>query len=306
MVLFCIFTLFSNTVSAFEIPSHNGFVTDNAELFTDAEERKLESEILQIRNETTAEIAVLTVYSTYDVDIYDFTLETFREWGIGKKDKNNGVFIVIAKNDRKWRIMTGYGVEGTLPDSLVKKIGENCFPENFKNEEYFKGIELAIKDMGKLLKKDPSIISFYEEFKGSSDSSTGSMLEHTMWISFCFVFLFRVINILLISHHKKSKLKNKEAFVLRHKSAVAGVSAFIIGAGAFSLDFFQFEKGIYASIFTGVIYFLMNFGFAVASYMGGGGTGSSGSSSSGGSSGSSSSGGFGGGSSGGGGAGGSW
>jgi len=306
--LFLYFVLFSNLVFAFDIPESNGFVTDNADIFTQVEERELEDKIVQIEDEFTVEIAVLTVDTTGDVDIYDFTLETFREWGIGKMDVNNGIFIVIAVEDRQWRIMTGYGVEGVFPDSLTKKIAEKNFPDNFRSESYFEGVLFAINDIESLLENDPYIISDYEKFEIKDGRIEGTMAGHIIWISFIFLMFFR-FSFLLITYFVKGAKD-----LLSNKFLTAGGASFFMGLFTFWMEYAHFQNGIYLAVFLGIVQFVFAYVLALASYSGssGGASNSSGGSSGSGfggngSSGSGSSGGgFGGGSTGGGGSGGTW
>ena len=314
--LSAILFLSSQEGMAFDIPSHNGYVTDNANLFTPEQEKYLEEKTQEIERETTAEVAILTVDSTYDTDIYDFTLKVFREWGIGKKDKNNGVFIVIAKNDHKWRIMTGYGVEGALPDSITKIIGENDLVVYFKKNEYFKGVSLALNDIEGMLKQDKDIVSKYQGIKKEQERlDAGSVLEHVVWVGIVFLIIFRFF-VEFINFLFQRKVKNKKPYSRKIKLIISILGALFMGFSAFLYDNFVFHNEISLNIFSGIFYAVFVFILMLASFGGGGSSGGGGSNSSssdwfGGSSSSdsggwSSGGSFGGGSSGGGGSGGSW
>ena len=73
--------------------------------------------------DTTAQLVVLTVDSTDGEDISDYAVEVGRKWGIGSKDKNNGVLIVLSVSDRKVWVAVGYGLEGRLPDAVLACVG---------------------------------------------------------------------------------------------------------------------------------------------------------------------------------------
>ncbi|USN56996.1 MAG: TPM domain-containing protein [Candidatus Peribacteria bacterium] len=99
------------SIFAIEIPVHDERVTDDADMLTTAEETELESQLQQLQDETGVELAILTIPTTDGQDIAQLGTEIAQSRGIGKSDIDNGILILIALNDRKWRINTGYGVE---------------------------------------------------------------------------------------------------------------------------------------------------------------------------------------------------
>lgn len=95
------------------------YVNDYADVLSDETESHILSTALQLNNETTAQVCVLTVDTLDGEDISEYSVEVFREWGIGDKDKDNGVLIVLSVNDREMWITSGYGIEGTLTDARL-------------------------------------------------------------------------------------------------------------------------------------------------------------------------------------------
>jgi len=138
---------FGSVTLAFDVPKHDGFVTDLANVLSDAQEATLEQMIQSTEDKMTAEIAVLTIQTTNGVDISQYATEVGHTWGVGKADRDNGVMIVIAINDREFFIATGYGAEGILPDIRAKDIGDRNFPDNFRAGDYFSGIKGALNDI---------------------------------------------------------------------------------------------------------------------------------------------------------------
>jgi uncharacterized protein len=98
----------------------------------------------EIRNKTTAEVAVVTIDTLNGFTIEEYANNLFRKWGIGNKEKNNGVLILISKNDRKFRIEVGYGLEGILPDGKTGSYLREM-SSYFKSNEYDKGITTTYK-----------------------------------------------------------------------------------------------------------------------------------------------------------------
>ena len=99
-----------------------GMVSDFANIIDDAEEATLEAELVAYREQTTHEIAVVTVPSLGDETIETYAVALFEEWGIGTSEQDNGVLLLVAPNEREVRIEVGYGLEGDLPDATAWKI----------------------------------------------------------------------------------------------------------------------------------------------------------------------------------------
>jgi uncharacterized protein len=85
-------------------------------------------------------VLVLTVQTLDNQSIEEFALNTKEKWKLGQKGKDNGVLIVVALKDRKYRIEVGYGLESVLPDSLVGSIGREYFVPYFRQGDFSTGI----------------------------------------------------------------------------------------------------------------------------------------------------------------------
>ncbi|MDQ5969424.1 MAG: uncharacterized protein QG579_581, partial [Patescibacteria group bacterium] len=133
---------------AFAVPEKpNTYVNDYAKILTAEEVSALETKIQSFESNTTNEIAVVTI-STLDGDtVENVAQQIFTEWGIGKKDKNNGVLLLVAVEDRKTRIHTGYGVEGDLTDIGTSYIQRDVMTPAFRNGDYYGGINGAVDKM---------------------------------------------------------------------------------------------------------------------------------------------------------------
>jgi uncharacterized protein len=116
----------------------------------------------QIEANSTAQIAVLVVNSTLPYDIDSYSNQVFRANGVGQKENNNGLLIVVAVADRKYRIEVGYGLEGLIPDAKAGDIGRACFVDNFRNNQYGAGILCAVQDIGNIIEGQPEVIATSE------------------------------------------------------------------------------------------------------------------------------------------------
>ncbi|MGF1923877.1 MAG: TPM domain-containing protein [Bacteroidia bacterium] len=116
-------------------------VTDFTQTLSSEQIASLERKLVAFDDSTSNQIAVVIVKTVGEYDINEYALELGRKWGIGGKEKNNGVILLIAVGDRKLAIQTGYGLEGALPDIYTKRIIENDIKPFFKEGDYFAGIE---------------------------------------------------------------------------------------------------------------------------------------------------------------------
>ena len=119
-------------------------VVDIAGIINDDVEANLNKYLLELEQKTTAQMIVLTINSLEGESLEDFSLKVAHEkWRLGQKDKDNGVLLLVALQDRKYRFEIGYGLEGILPDSLAGSIGRDYLVPYFKNGDYSTGIFTA-------------------------------------------------------------------------------------------------------------------------------------------------------------------
>jgi uncharacterized protein len=103
----------------------SGFVNDFAQVLSDDAEYQLNETLRAFTASTTNEVAVVTVSTIGDEYIEQYAVRLFEEWGVGSSEKDNGVLVLLAVQDRKIRIEVGYGLEGALPDSVAQRIITN-------------------------------------------------------------------------------------------------------------------------------------------------------------------------------------
>ncbi len=129
---------------AFDVPPNDGFVTDTTGTLTVEQEQILETKLEAYRTETSNEIAVLLVRALSGADLVESAVATGRNWGVGTKDKSNGVLMFIALEERSITIQVGYGLEGVLPDIVAKGVIDEDILPHFRDGEYAEGIDAAV------------------------------------------------------------------------------------------------------------------------------------------------------------------
>lgn len=120
------------------------YVVDLAGVLDAGTRARLNAMLRGLEVNTTAQVVVLTLDSLEGEPLETFSHETAVKWGIGQKGKDNGVLLTVAVKDRKYRIEVGYGLEATLPDSLVGSIGREYLVPNFKKGDFAAGIVAAV------------------------------------------------------------------------------------------------------------------------------------------------------------------
>ena len=179
LFLFLSYSSFSQT-----IPKSKGYVSDYENIFTPEQNSQLTKLLADYEKETTIEFAILTI-PDFESDVADFAQKTAEQWGIGKKDINNGLLILISKNKKVLRFQTGYGLEGYLPDGWLKHIGDSVVSKYQGN--YYEGtVELINKCKDRIGKEGYSqdhnkeLIAQNKKSKGEQ-SAIEWMLENIPW-----------------------------------------------------------------------------------------------------------------------------
>lgn len=128
-----------------EVSNPPRLVNDYLKLLSDDQRIALENKLVTFDDSTSNQIAVITIGDIGDYEIEDFAVALGRKWGVGGKDNNNGVVLVVLidkeRNKKKIWIATGYGLEGAIPDITAKQIIEDEILPNFKAHDIYRGLE---------------------------------------------------------------------------------------------------------------------------------------------------------------------
>lgn len=123
------------------------YVTDEVNILSDEQEQSLNAKLRNFEDSTSNQIFVYVASSLNGNDLSDLSQNIFHTWKIGQDGKNNGVLIAIFIDDHKFRIQTGYGLEGVLPDIVTKHIQDNDMRPLFKQNQYFEGIDKGVDQL---------------------------------------------------------------------------------------------------------------------------------------------------------------
>lgn len=162
LLLLSLQVLFSSLVGAApQVPpkptSGSIYVQDYANLLSSQTKATINSVSRDLDSKTKAQVVVVTVPSLNGQPIEDYSLELLRTWGIGDKEKNNGVLILVALNDRQSRIEVGYGLEGALPDGLTGRIQDQAMIPSFSSGNYDQGIMQGYANVANIVAKEYNV-----------------------------------------------------------------------------------------------------------------------------------------------------
>jgi uncharacterized protein len=137
--------------SAQEFPKPVGFVNDFAGVLDSSQAGELNALLTALEENTTAEVAVVTINSTAPLDTKAYAVGLLENWGIGKKGKDNGLLILLALQERRIEVETGYGLEGILPDSKVGRILDDYVVSHLKAGDYGVGLVEGTKAFAQVI-----------------------------------------------------------------------------------------------------------------------------------------------------------
>jgi len=160
------------------------YVTDVANVIDDADEALLNRKLHAFQDSSSTQIFVYIASSLEGADMVQLSHEIFDKWDIGQKGKNNGVLIAVFINDHKFRIHTGYGMEGILPDVLTKRIQDEDMRPSFKQNNYYEGINNGVD---KLI--------YYS--KNEYNTSTADSEADSVWVFVVFYILTIIVYLLI-------------------------------------------------------------------------------------------------------------
>ncbi|MFA4888685.1 MAG: TPM domain-containing protein, partial [Candidatus Omnitrophota bacterium] len=148
--------------AAQDIPEPSGWVNDFAGVLSQADKNEIIASIETLKAKTSAEVFVVTLQSIAPYEEKEYARLIFDKWKPGKRGLDNGVLILLAIKERRWRIETGYGIEGVLPDGLCGQIGRAYMVPYFKAGDYSSGLREGVKEVANIIlnpeaKNDPNL-----------------------------------------------------------------------------------------------------------------------------------------------------
>ena len=135
----------SSAAEPVALPALTARVTDLTGTLDATQRGRLEAQLAAIDRSGRAQIAVLLLPTTQPETIEQFGIRLAEAWKVGQKGADNGLIVIVAKDDRKMRIEVGYGLEGSIPDAIAKRIIAERMAPAFKQGDFFGGLRAAVE-----------------------------------------------------------------------------------------------------------------------------------------------------------------
>lgn len=189
IILFFTLVLCAFAVFAQDFPERsNTLVTDYTNTLSAEDKQRLESKLVAFNDSTSTQIAIVIIRSIGSYDVNEYGAALGRKWGIGQKGKNNGVLILVAINDRKLTIQTGFGAEGALPDIVTQEIRVNDINPRFKAGDYYGGLNAGVDQIIKYTKGE---YKADKKPQAKHESGGGSVLIVIIIVIVIIILIFR-------------------------------------------------------------------------------------------------------------------
>lgn len=241
---------------AFAVPARelslNQPVVDQAQVLSAAERETLSAQLHAWRDQKRMQAAVVLVNSTDGEAVFDYAMAIFDRWQLGDAQTDNGLLLVIAISQREFFTLTGDGLEGALPDILVKKIQREKLVPAFRQGKFAAGIEQTLQAFAEQLAADPesqqrliqSAIPPPVSYNHSQKKQPLDPVFILPWAAFALFFITMLIRRIF-------------------GRFIASVGSFAAGLFSFSALFFWLELGLATSIALAVVAWFFSFVTAV-------------------------------------------
>jgi uncharacterized protein len=197
-VFAAIFMVCSAIGHAQTFPALSGRVVDQANLLDPAQEAAITAKLETLETQSRRQMVVATVSSLEGYDEEDYGYRLGRFWGIGSKERNDGLLLLVAPNDRRVSIEVGYGLEPILPDVLAHRIVQNVILPQFRANNYPAGITAGVDATIQQLQLPPEeAIKLAAEAKNDNKrASKDSGINISGILFWIFIFIFIILPIL--------------------------------------------------------------------------------------------------------------
>jgi uncharacterized protein len=139
------------TAAEIAVPPLKARVTDLTATLTSDQRAALEQKLVALEARKGSQVAVLLVPTTQPETVEQYAIRVFDQWKLGRKGTDDGVLLLVAKNDRKLRIEVGYGLEGAIPDAIARRVVDEDIVPLFKQGNFYGGISAGTDRVSKLI-----------------------------------------------------------------------------------------------------------------------------------------------------------
>jgi uncharacterized protein len=137
------------------IPTLTQRVTDLTNTLSAEQQQGLESRLAAFEQQQGSQIAILIVPTTLPEAIEQYSIRAVDQWRLGRQGVDDGILILVAKNDRQMRIEVGYGLEGAIPDAIANRVIDEIMAPHFRQGDFYGGLVAAVDQLARLIEGEP-------------------------------------------------------------------------------------------------------------------------------------------------------
>lgn len=219
------------------LPTLNEPIVDQANLLNASQKQAISQRILALHQQGKAQIGVVIVPTTGQEDIFDFAMRLAEKWQLGSAKQDNGLLMAIAVNDRRIQILTGYGLEGVLPDIVASRIIRNQITPYFKQAQYAQGIEAGLVEIDRILNLDPEVAQkAAQELKERQEQALhAQQAKEKTFSTALFILIAGIIGSFVVGRGLSASTAAVAATVAGIVNGAGLVTSLLIGGGIFFL-----------------------------------------------------------------------
>lgn len=219
------------------LPTLNAPVIDQAHVLSVEEQQAIGQKIRALHDTGKAQIGVVIVPSTGQEDIFSFAMRIADQWQLGSAKQDNGLLIAIAINDRRIQILTGYGLEGVIPDIIANRIINQQITPYFKQGQYAQGINAGLTEIERILNLDPEVAAqAAQELQQRQDQANREQEAKSKTLSTAlFILIAGAIGSLVVGKRLSASTAAVAGIVAGLVNGAGLITSLLIGGGIFFL-----------------------------------------------------------------------
>src|SRR5947208_5901982 len=169
-----------------------GYVSDLAGVIAPEARTRLEALCTEVEQKTGAQMAIVTVQSLEGASVEDYAVDLYKQLGVGGKKDNRGVLLLVAPNERKYRIEVGYGLEPVINDARAGDAGRAMVPY-LRQNDYGKAAEVAAWQLAKYIADDAGVTLTGQPPAGGNRDGRADNTNWGVWLVLGLIIFFRAI-----------------------------------------------------------------------------------------------------------------
>lgn len=219
------------------LPTLNEPIVDQANLLSATEKQQIIQRILALHEQGKAQIGVVIVPTTGQEDIFGFAMRVAEKWQLGSAKQDNGLLMAIAVNDHRIQILTGYGLEGVMPDIIVSRIINQKITPDFKKAQYAQGIDVGLAEIERILNLDPEIAAkAAQELKERQEQALHEQqAKEKTFSTALFILVAGIIGSFIVGKRLSASTAAVAGFAAGLVNGAGLVTSLLIGGGIFFL-----------------------------------------------------------------------